>query len=162
METQLQHLLSKHSVMVSFRITKYTNCDSIKVLTEKIKTEAKNKVDFNNKLKEAIETETKNTILSGNIPGLIVNGAQQPKIETPSKNTSSITGSLGSDKLKIAELYMAALTFNSDVLRKNYTTTDICFILYHILNFLDINEKDFKKFVEDLNKGDTPGETKNE
>ncbi len=157
---QLQHLLSKHSIMVSFRISKSINPENIEKLKEKLKPITKDENDLNDKLNDALEKETSQIILNGAIPGLLINGVQ-PKIEKQKINSTTPLAYC-EDKLKIAELYMTALNFNTDVLKKKYTTNDICFILYHILNFLDIEEKDFKKFMQDLNSGDTLGEIKDE
>jgi hypothetical protein len=157
MAKELEHLLAKHKVLVSFSIARKLNEEHIQSLTEKIKAISKNKMDFNKKLKEEIEKQTTNYIMSGNIPGLIVNNAIHQtnpppdiskKTETPKKLIYNI------DKEKLALLYTISSIFNKEVLHNKLTKNDICFIIYTILNFLEIKEEDFKKFHKDIDRQD--------
>ena len=165
MAKQLEHLLSKHEVLVSFSIARKLNDKHIKSLTESIKAISKNKMDFNKKLKEEIEKQTTNHIITGNIPGLIVNNSihqsnPPPDITKPKEKPRQLIYNI--DKEKLALLYTIASMFNREVLHNKLTKNDICFIIYTILNFLEIKEEDFKKFHEDLDKQDNSDDEKYE
>ena len=147
MSKNLDHLLSKHGVLTSFSIAKKLNDAEIQEMSEKIKLISKNKFDFNNKLKNEIQTQTTNSILNGSIPGLIINKQikQDTKLDVV-KNEKSKHASYNVGKEKLAQLYIIASEFNKEVLNNKLTRNDICFIIYTILNFLEISEEDFKKF----------------
>ena len=151
MSKNLDHLLSKHGVLTSFSIAKKLNDVEIQEMSEKIKLISKNKFDFNNKLKNEIQTQTTNSILNGSIPGLIINKQikqddKQDDKQDVVKNEKLKHASYNVGKEKLAQLYIIASAFNKEVLNNKLTRNDICFIIYTILNFLEISEEDFKKF----------------
>lgn len=150
MGNHLEHLLSKHGVLISFSIAKKIDDNKIKELTDKIKGSAKNKIDFNNKLRLEIEEETTRSILNGNIPGLIVGGIIPKDADKSKQLIYSV------NKTKLAELHTIASTFNKSVLNSKLTKNDICFIIYTILNFLEITDVDFKRFHDILMNGGDP------
>lgn len=173
MENNLKHLLSKHGVLVSFTIAKKVDENTIKKLTEKIKSASKNKTDFNNKLKTEIENDTKNAILTGKIPGLIVesqdidsqedeyvpdppleekpvNKKQNPKLRNDLDIIQQFLPNPPMDKKKLAILYTIASLFNKEVLINDLSKDEICFIVHIILNFLEVSETDFKKFYQKI------------
>lgn len=151
MEKYLEHLLSKHGILTSFSIAKRFDDESIKKISERIQSLSKNKVDFDKKLRNEIKNETTNSIIKGNIPGLIINGKN---IEETRKKTNNSPKKLiyNIDKKKLAELYTLASAFNKEALNNKLSKNDICFVIYTILNFLEITDEDFKKFHQDLIK----------
>lgn len=173
MENNLKHLLSKHGILVSFTIAKKVDENTIKKLTEKIKSASKNKMDFNNKLKTEIENDTKNAILTGKIPGLIVesqdidppeneynpdppieeksvNKKQNPKLRNDLDIIQQLLPNVSMDKKKLSILYTIASLFNREVLTNDLSKDDICFIVHIILNFLEVSETDFKLFYQKM------------
>lgn len=152
MSNKLEHLLSKQGVLTSFSIARRINDENIQKLTEKIKAISKNKADFNKKLRDEIHRQSAESIITGNIPGLIVNGevkSDTPKSIINNKETSEkLTYNVSKEKL--AGLYAFASAFNKEALHNKLTKSDICFIIYTIINFLEIKEEDFKKFHDDL------------
>jgi hypothetical protein len=159
MTKKLEHLLLKHGILKSLSIAKKPNSDNIKNLMEQIKPIAKNKIDFNNKMREAIEKEITESLLNNDIPGIIVNNSLARP--TVAKNTVKPTPpSLIPDKSKplvyktnkerLAELYTLASQFNREALHNKLTKNDVCFTIYVILSFLEISQDDFKNFHNDL------------
>lgn len=152
MKSNLEHLLSKHGVMTSFSIAKKLNDESIRQMTDKIKSVAKNKIDFNVKLKAEIENDTTNSILNGTIPGLIIDGivkAHKTPVTDSNKKPQLI---YDVDKAKLAQLFAIASFFSKEVLNNKLTKNDICFTIFTILNFLEIDDEDFKRFHDSLDK----------
>jgi hypothetical protein len=168
MTKKLDHLLLKHGVLTSLSVARKLSDEDIVKMTDRIKSIAKNKTDFNNKLKDAIEKETAGLILEGKIPGVIVNNDKvavdiiddQVTTNTPLPQKSPIPNravyNVSKDKLAI--LYAIAAEFNKETLNNKLTKNDICFIIYTILTFLEIRQDDFKKFHNDLNNPDGQNE----
>lgn len=149
MEKHLEHLLSRYGILTSFSIAKRFDDESIKKISERIQSVSKNKIDFDKKLRNEIKNETTNSILKGNIPGLIIDG------KNPEKNKNNLLNEskkliYNIDKKKLAELYTLASAFNKEVLNNKLSKNDICFVIYTILNFLEVTDEDFKKFHQDL------------
>lgn len=157
MEKNLEHLLSKYGILVSFSIAKRFDDDSIKKISEKIQATSKNKFDFDKKLRNEIKNETTNSIIKGNIPGLMINGKNLEETKEKSPTTHSKKLIYNIDKKKLAELYTLASAFNKEALNNKLSKNDICFVIYTILNFLEITDEDFIKFHKDLlkNQNDT-------
>jgi len=150
----IDHLLSKHGVLTSFSVARKVNEDSIKELTDYIKSISKNKVDFNNKLRHEISQKTQEAIVSGKIPGLIINTNNKPDIihhapeELTEKEGKPKKMKYNIDKLKLSMIYELVSYFNKIVLSNKFSKDDICFTIYTILNFLEIHADDFKRFQD--------------
>lgn len=171
MKDNLEHLLSKHGVLTSFSIAKKVNEDNIKELTDKIKGEAKNKFDFHQKLKNEISKQSIDDILNNKVPGLIKNKDVIPEEEPtvpdiipdrvedkvpPKKKKPSKKMEYKTDKAKMAVLYTLISKISGEVIHNNLTKNDICFMIYAVLNFLEVTEEDFATFHKEARKKDEP------
>lgn len=170
MKDNLEHLLSKHGVLTSFSIAKKVNEDNIKELTDKIKGDAKNKFDFHQKLKNEISKQSIDDILNNKVPGLIKNTDNIPEEEptvpdvipekvedkAPSKKKRSRKMEYKTGKAKMAILYALISKVAGEVIHNNLTKDDICFMIYAVLNFLDVTEEDFASFHKRARKKDEP------
>jgi hypothetical protein len=149
MDKNLDHILSRHGILVSFSIARKLSEASILELTEKIKSKSKNKFDFNSKFKDEIFKQSTLDIINGKIPGLINNN---PIISSKSKKPKSGKRlEYKTDKTKLSLLYNMISKINTEMLNSNLTANDICFMVYAILNFMEITEEDFKNFHAELN-----------
>jgi hypothetical protein len=163
MEEHLQHLLAKYGILASFSIARKMNEKGIQELTNKIKPSCKNKHDFNQKLKIEIQKQSIQDILNNKIPGLINNSPDIPKNEKfPKTNDKGQKRfEYKTDKVKLAILYSLVSKINTDISNNNLTKNDVCFMIYAILNFLEITEEDFKRFHSKL-KSDNRGPDEND
>jgi hypothetical protein len=161
-EKNFDHLLSKHGILSKFSVARRVDDVAIQELTNKIKAISKNKIDFNNKLRLEIAKKTKDAILRGQIPGLILNipkevenseiPSQTSKSDKPMEKSENRRIIYNIDKLKLSIIYDLVSSFNKTSLINEFTKDDICFSIFTILNFLEVNDDDFKKFHEKYRK----------
>jgi len=144
MNDNLEHLLSKHGILTSFSIAKKINENNIKELSDKIKNNCKSKSDFNQKLKNEITKQSSEDIIKGKVPGLIKTEQNSPDTNPEKSNSKKLQYNPG--KIKLALLYTIISKINTEILNNKLTKNDVCFMIYAILNFLEITEEDFKKF----------------
>jgi len=154
MEENLQHLLSKHGILASFSIARKMDEDGIKELTQRIKSKCKNKFDFNEKLKSEIQKQSIHDIIENKIPGLINNSPdlEKPISKSPTDNQKNLIYDTSKEKMSL--LYILVSKINREIINNNLTKSDICFMIYAILNFFNIKEDDFKNFRDNLKEPD--------
>jgi hypothetical protein len=162
MSRNLNHLLLKHGILTSLSVARKLNDADTHAMTERVRAIAKNKVDFNNKLRSEIEKETTSLIMNGRIPGVILNSKTEPDImpenthipkeDKPKRKVYNV------DKERLSLLYAIAAMFNKEALTNKLSKNDICFTIYTILNFLEISQDDFKKFHDELDNPNNENE----
>jgi len=128
--TLINHLISKHGVLISFNIAKKVSINDVKKI-EKIRNESKSDEEYFAKLRKLMIMSVKNTIDKQLIPGII-----EPK-------------NIDINRKK----YIEGLTFSivQAIKNKKLKKLEVVFMMQLLLNNLHITNEDFKNFYKNIN-----------
>lgn len=129
--TSINHLISKHGVLVSFNIAKKVSIKDVKKI-EKIRNESKSDEEYFAKLRKLMMMSVKNTIDKQLIPGII-----EPK------NVLDVN----------RQKYIESLTYSivQAIKNKKLKKLEVVFMIQLLLNNLHITNEDFKNFYKNIN-----------
>lgn len=130
------HILSKEGILTSFSISKKISAKQVKLLRDKIKSADTDKTKLQELLTKAIIEETKKSLESKEIPGLIL----------PGSNCSE------EEKKRIMELTYFSSIVSKKITDKKINKYHACYIINAIVNMLGLSEEDFDEFHRKFSK----------
>jgi len=132
-----QHLLAKHGVLTAFNIAKRVKQSDIRKLRKELKKTCKDQTEMEEKLRQMVVLQMRNSIHVSVIPGLVTNKphAQPDKFKNiPIKTKQMLVG--------------IAMVFNK-IIRKEKLNKELTLILIQILLMENnITDTDVKSFIK--------------
>jgi hypothetical protein len=142
----VEHLISKHGVLVSFSIAKKVSKTDIKKLNDRLKKDCKDPKQFNKMLNDEISKFTQQSLKQEEIPGIIINSNNKDK-----------TNTFITDETKLLKLNHVSSTIAKKLIDANYTKDEICYVILSMLSSLGLSDEDFRNFHKKY--GNNPNET---
>jgi hypothetical protein len=130
------HILAQEGILTTFSIAKKVTERDIKRLRDKLSKSSKvNAKKLEELLRLSILKETQRDIEQNNVPGLVIDGAEQVE-----------------EKKRLMELTYFASMMSKKLSEKNIDKYHACYIINAMVNLLGLTESDFNDFHAKFSK----------
>jgi hypothetical protein len=135
----IQHLLSKHGVLIEFNIAREMKKTDIDKLRSELKKKCKDDADLNEQLEKLIILNTKKALLEKTIPGLIV---------SPKKKKA--TQSLRIPKATLKKISTISTHLGKILEKHDFTSKEVLMLVQFIFNSMGIKNQDVLNFNKEF------------
>lgn len=145
------HILAKEGILTTFSIAKKINAKDVKRLKNKLKKSKAKPEELNELLRKSVIKDAQGSLMTQNVPGLIINEDDTPVIQTEE------------EQKRIMEFTYFASIIAKKLTDKNIGKYHSCYIINAIINMLKLTGEDFDEFHRKFGSsreenGENPGE----